>query len=71
MYRYKAKLASTNEVITQSNTIEDLEHNIVTFRRLQKYAVHTRANDKIQIYHIEQNHKIGKRASKEVLIKVV
>ncbi|EFF41620.1 MAG6790 family protein [Mycoplasmopsis alligatoris] len=71
MYKYKAKLLTNQEIVAQANTLEELEGLIKGFRRGQKHGVHTRANDKIEIIHIERNNLEGKRASKEEVLKVV
>ncbi|MDJ1646726.1 MAG6790 family protein [Mycoplasma phocimorsus] len=71
MYQYKAILNSTKEVIASEHTIEEIEKRIVHFKRRQKYHEHTRANEKISIYHVIRNNKEGAESSKEVLIKEV
>ncbi|APJ38385.1 MAG6790 family protein [Mycoplasmopsis pullorum] len=71
MYKYKAKLISNGEIIAQANNLEDLEGLIKGFRRGQKYGVHTRSNEKIEIIHTERNNLEGKRKSKEEILKIV
>ncbi|WP_406613966.1 MAG6790 family protein [Mycoplasma corogypsi] len=71
MYKYYAKLLSSGEVVAQAHTLEDLEGKIKSFRRGQKHGEHTQGNEKIEIIHVEQNHLEGKKASKEVKVKVV
>ncbi|SJZ59075.1 MAG6790 family protein [Mycoplasmopsis verecunda] len=71
MYKYKAKLVANGEVVAQANTIEELEGLIKGYRRGQKYGVHTKSNEKIEIISVERDHLRGKEASKEVKIKVV
>ncbi|MEA4134455.1 hypothetical protein NPA13_01045 [Mycoplasma sp. 2045] len=71
MYKYKAKLVASGEVIAQANTIDELEGQIKGFRRGQKHGLHTKGNEKIEIFHIERNNLEGKSHSKEVSVKVV
>lgn len=71
MYRFKAKLVSTQEVVAQANSLEEIEGLILGFRRKQKYDEHTRANEKIQIIHVERDSLKGKHKSKEEILKVV
>ncbi|MEE3928040.1 hypothetical protein V2E24_00410 [Mycoplasmopsis ciconiae] len=71
MYKYKARLISNSEIIAQANNLPDLEGMIKGFRRGQKHGIHTRANEKIEIIHVERNNLEGKHFSKEELIKVV
>lgn len=71
MYKYKAKLISTSEIVAQANTLEELEGAIKGFRRGQKHGLHTRGNEKIEIIHIERNHLEGKSHSKEEILKIV
>lgn len=71
MYQYKGILKSTQEVIAEGHTLEDVEHQIVTFRRGQKKGEHTRANEQIQIVHVKRSQKEGSFLAKEDIIKVV
>ncbi|WP_036452660.1 MAG6790 family protein [Mycoplasma buteonis] len=71
MYKYKAKLVASNEVIAQANTLEELEGMIKGFRRGQKRGEHTQGNEKIEIIHVERNNLEGKSGSKEVSVKIV
>ncbi|VEU71041.1 MAG6790 family protein [Mycoplasmopsis glycophila] len=71
MYKYKARLLSHGEIIAQANSLEDLEGLIKGFRRGQKRGEHTQGNEKIEIIHVERNNLEGKKASKEVVLKVV
>ncbi|AKA50015.1 MAG6790 family protein [Mycoplasmopsis gallinacea] len=71
MYKYKAKLLSNGELVAQSNSLEDLEGQIKSFRRKQKYGLHTKQNEKIQILHVERNNLEGASHSKEVVLKNV
>ncbi|WP_406615055.1 MAG6790 family protein [Mycoplasmopsis hyopharyngis] len=71
MYKYKAKLVSSQEVIAEANNLEDLEAAILGFRRKQKQDEHTRGNEKIQIIHVERDSLKGKNKSKEELVKIV
>ncbi|WP_426461536.1 MAG6790 family protein [Mycoplasma hafezii] len=71
MYKYKAKLVASGEVVAQANTLEELEGMIKGFRRGQKRGEHTQGNEKIEILHVERNNLEGKRGSKEVTVKIV
>lgn len=71
MYQYKAKLVSSQEIIAEANNLEDLNAQIISFRRGQKRGEHTSGNEPIQIIHIERNSLKGKNLSKEEIIKTV
>ncbi|VEU75503.1 Uncharacterised protein [Mycoplasmopsis maculosa] len=71
MYKYKAKLISTQEVVAQANTLEDLDGMILGYRRKQKVGEHTNGNEKIQIIHVERDSLKGKHKSKEIILKEV
>ena len=71
MYKYKAKLVSSQEIIAEANSLEDLEAAILSFRRKQKQEEHTRGNESIQILHVERDNLKGTNKSKEELIKTV
>ncbi|ADE19729.1 MAG6790 family protein [Mycoplasma crocodyli] len=71
MYKYKAKLVASQEIIANANSLEELEGLIKGFRRGQKRGEHTRANEKIEIIHIERNNLEGKKSSKEEVLKIV
>ncbi len=69
MYQYKAVLKSNRKVIAKGHTIEDVEKEIVGFRRGHKHGIHTDSNVKIEIIHVQRDQKEG--IGKDVLIKVV
>ncbi|QJG67258.1 MAG6790 family protein [Mycoplasma phocoenae] len=71
MYKYKAKLLVNQNVIASANTLEQLKHQILSFRRKQKYNEHTFKNEKIQIIHVERDHVKGKHKSKEDVLTIV
>ncbi|MBN4083498.1 hypothetical protein JXZ92_01510 [Mycoplasma sp. CSL10137] len=71
MYKYKAKLVSSGEVVAKANTLEELEGLIKGFRRGQKHGMHTQGNEKIEVIHVERDHLKGENYSKEHLIKIV
>ncbi|UWV84405.1 MAG6790 family protein [Mycoplasmopsis felis] len=71
MYKYKAKLISSSEIIAKANSLQELEGLIKGFRRGQKHGVHTQGNEKIEIIHVERDHLKGEHYSKEVVIKIV
>lgn len=71
MFQYKAILKSSKEIVAQGHSVEEVEHQIVSYRRGQKRGEHTRANENIEIYHIQRNQKEGNLRVKEELIKVV
>lgn len=65
MYQYKAILKSTQEVIAENHSVDQLLADIKHFKREQKHGEHTRSGDSIEIFHV---HRDG---SKKELIKVV
>ncbi|CAM9096784.1 MAG6790 family protein [Mycoplasma marinum] len=69
MYQYKAVLKSTKEIIAQGHTLEDIEKEVVGFRRGHKHGIHTDSNVQIEIFHILRDQKEGN--GKDRLIKVV
>ena len=69
MFQYKAVLQKGKKIIAEGHSIEDLEKQIVHFKRQQKYNEHTNMNNKIKIYHCFRDEGKGKR--KEKLIKVI
>ena len=69
MYQYKAVLKSTKEIISKGHTIEDVEKEIIGFRRGHKYGLHTDSNVQVEIYHVLRDQKEGH--GKDKLIKVV
>lgn len=71
MFQYKAILKSTKEVIAQGHSIDDIEHQILSYRRRQKKGEHTRSNENIEIFHVQRNQKEGSKKIKEELIKIV
>ncbi|WP_027120813.1 MAG6790 family protein [Mycoplasmopsis lipofaciens] len=71
MYKYKAKLISSQEVVAEANTLEDLEGLVLGFRRKQKYGEHTEANELIQIIHVKRDSLKGKHKSKEEILKTI
>lgn len=71
MYQYKAILKSTKQKIAEGHSIEDIEKQVVHFRREQKYGIHTRKNEPIEIIHLHRNKTIGVGHSKEEIIKII
>ncbi|WP_027334769.1 MAG6790 family protein [Mycoplasmopsis felifaucium] len=71
MYKYKAKLISTQDIIAEANTLDDLDGLILGYRRKQKLGEHTSGNEKIEVIHVERNSLGGKHKSKEVVLKIV
>lgn len=71
MYQYKAILRSSQEVVAHGHTIEDVEKQIVHFKRQQKKGVHTNQNNPIDIFHVERNKTSGSHKSKHILVKSI
>ncbi|MGV2392458.1 UNVERIFIED_CONTAM: hypothetical protein O8I53_05470 [Campylobacter lari] len=71
MYKYKARLISSQEVIAQANHLDDLDGMILSYRRKQKAGEHTSGNERIQVIHVERDSLKGKHKSKEVILKEV
>ncbi|AAT28074.1 MAG6790 family protein [[Mycoplasma] mobile] len=71
MYQYKAVLKSTQEIIAEGHTVEDIEHQIVAFRRAAKKGDHTRSNEQVQIIHVKRAQKEGANLAKEEVVKIV
>lgn len=71
MYQYKAILQKSNKVIAEAHSVEDVEKLIVRFKREQKRNLHTRGNEKINIFHVTRKTAEGQNQTKETLIKVV
>ncbi|WP_036463841.1 MAG6790 family protein [Mycoplasmopsis sturni] len=71
MYKYKAKLVANGEIIAQENSLDDLNAAIKRFRRGQKHGLHTKANENIEIIHVQRDGLHGKEFSKEEIIKIV
>ncbi len=69
MYQYKATLKSNKEVIAQGHSIEDIEKQILHFKREQKHGLHTNMNNQIEIFHVKRDQLHGD--GKDVLIKTV
>ena len=69
MYQYKAVLLKKKEVIAQGHTVEDVEKQIIHFKREQKYGLHTDMNNQIQIIHVKRDQVHG--TGKEEVIKIV
>ncbi len=69
MYQYKAVLKSTKETIANGHSIDDIEKQIIHFKREQKHGLHTNMNDKIEIFHVKRDQLHGD--GKDVLIKTV
>ncbi|MCP4337233.1 MAG: hypothetical protein GY679_05305 [Mycoplasma sp.] len=69
MYQYKAVLKSSKEVVAEGHTLNDIEKEIVRFKRGQKRSEHTNANVGIEIFHVKRDQKTG--IGKEDLIKVI
>ena len=65
MYQYKAILKSTKEVVAEGHTVQDVENQIVHFKRGQKRDEHTDMNVPIEIFHVFRH------GEKDELIKVV
>ncbi|UUM20107.1 MULTISPECIES: MAG6790 family protein [unclassified Mycoplasma] len=71
MYKYKAKLVASGEIVAQANSLDDLSGLIKNYRRGHKHGTHTKANENIEIIHVERDNLHGKYASKEVVLKIV
>lgn len=71
MFQYKAVLLSTNEIIAEGHSVQDVENDIKKFKRAGKKGEHTRVNEKIEIIHIQRDQRKGVWYSKEETIKVV
>jgi hypothetical protein len=69
MYQYKAILKSTKEIVAEGHTIEDIEKQIIHYKRQQKKGFHTHGNEPVQIFHVQRNQETGKH--KDLLLKVV
>ncbi len=69
MYQYKGVLKSTREIVAEGHTIEDIEKDVIKFRRGQKREEHTEGNVGIEIIHVKRDQKTGH--GKEVLIKII
>ncbi|WP_127942810.1 MULTISPECIES: MAG6790 family protein [unclassified Mycoplasma] len=69
MYQYRARLKSSQEIIAESHTLENIEHQITAFRRAQLQGKHTKMNEPVEVIHIFRNKKQG--TGKEVLVKIV
>ena len=62
-------LKNDKKVIAQGHSVEDIEKQIIHFKRDQKKGLHTHMNDQIEIIHVKRDQLHGDK--KEVLIKVV
>ena len=71
MYKYKAKLTSSQEIIAQANTLEDIEGLVLGYRRKQKYDEHTSAKVPVEIIHVERDNLKGKYKTDEKVVKVI
>ena len=69
MYQYKAVLKRSKEIIAEGHSIEDIEKQIVHFKREQKHGFHTNMNNEIEIFHVRRDQLHGDK--KNDLIKVV
>ena len=69
MYQYKAVLKHSKQIIAEGHSLEDVENQIVHFKRGQKYGRHTNMNNEITIIHNLRDKVSGKY--KEKIIKVV
>lgn len=69
MYQYKARLKQSQEIIAEGHTLEEVEKQIIHFKREQKKGIHTNMNNQIEIIHIQRDQIKGK--GKEKLVKVV
>ena len=65
MYQYKAILKSTKETVAEGHTVQDVENQIVHFKRQQKRGEHTDMNVPVEIFHIYRN------GEKEELVKII
>ena len=70
MYQYKAVLKSTKEIIAEGHSVEDIEKQVLHFKRQQKYGLHTHMNDQVEVFHVMQNHVDGQK-HKEKLLKLI
>lgn len=71
MYQFRAVLRSTNEIISEGHTIDDVEKDIVHFKRQQKHNAHTRGNEKIVIYHMKRHKVFGFKRPAKKLVKIM
>lgn len=69
MYQYKARLKSSLKVIAEGHSIEDVENQIIHFKRGQKRGEHTYMNVPIEIIHVLRDQKTG--IGKEVILRIV
>ena len=69
MYQYIARLKASKELIAEGHTVEDIEHQIVRFKRGIKRGEHTRDNEQIEIVHVHRDQVGGNPTEK--LVKVV
>ena len=69
MYQYKAQLKRNKEVIAQGHSVEDIEKQIVHYKREQKKGIHTNMNNEIEIIHVLRDQVHGDK--KEKIIKVI
>ena len=69
MYQYKAILKQSKEMVAEGHTLDDIEKQIVSFKRKQKKGIHTNMNNQIEIIHVQRDQVHGK--GKEKIIKVV
>ena len=69
MYQYKAVLKSTQEVIAEGHSVDDIEKSVLAFRRQQKKNEHTEMNVPVEIIHVKKN--IEQNKNKEELVKII
>ena len=65
MYQYKGLLKSSREIVAEGHTVEDIEHEVLHFRREQKKAIHTKGNEPVEVVHVFRD------GEKEKLIKII
>ena len=64
MYQYKAKLKKNQQIIAEGHTLEDIEKQIVHFKREQKRGLHTNMNNQIEIIHVQRDQMHGEGKEK-------
>lgn len=69
MYQYKAVLKSTQEVIAEGHSVDDIEKAVLGFRRQQKKNEHTEMNVPVEIIHVKKN--VEQNKNKEELVKII
>lgn len=71
MFQYKALLKGSKELIAEGHTVENVENQVLHYRRQQKKGEHTNMNNPVEIIHVQRTHLNDHRQEKEVLIKII